>query len=221
MSKLQTLQQSVADHLSASPFFADANIAILTERIGNIEFSINSRVEAIGLCVIVVTPTANVTYGNAPGPYFDNIRIVCRVLESVVTNKTGITALAAAEEIVRLLHHFAPNDADHLTAVTPTIALGNDPDFLSYDCGFSASLTVTEAAETVDNVVITNSGGSITMTCATENAFIFYTTNGKPPVPHTGTRYLAPFATPASGTTIRAKAWLPGYLASKTETLSI
>jgi len=55
---------------------------------------------------------------------------------------------------------------------------------------------------------------TITLSCDTPGAVIFFTTNGKHPSPPVGTLYTAPFQI-TSAATLKARAWLPGYVASE------
>ena len=68
---------------------------------------------------------------------------------------------------------------------------------------------------------IAEDAGEVTLSCATPGAAIFYSTDGKRPTPRTGILYLAPFATPASGTKLSVKAWLAGYLPSEATRLNV
>ena len=150
MSILSQLQQQCADRLQADPLFA--HVPVLTERIADIESEIdralgplNEQGGKTGLVAVLLTPTANVNFENVFGPFFDDIKIVVRVIENVPINQdpdtgTNVPAADAAEKICALLHHFQPDNATGpVLAHKPTITLGNDPNHLSYDCLFKTS----------------------------------------------------------------------------------
>jgi hypothetical protein len=228
MSLLTSLQQQCADRLLADPFFA--NVPVLTERIRDIESEIvralgplNEQGGKTGLVAILLTPTANVNFENLFGPFFDDIRIVVRIIENVPINQdantgTNIPAADAAEKICGLLHHFQPDSANGpILAQKPGITLGNDPNHLSYDCRFKTSGGLTAVPPQAATPVIAKTSGVITLTCATAGAAVFYTLDGSNPMPRNGTFYTTPF-TLAGGQILNTRAFLAGYLTSATAT---
>jgi len=225
MSLLATLQQQCADRLQSDPLFA--HVPVLTERIADIESEIaralgplNEQGGKTGLVAILLTPTANVNFENVFGPFFDDIKIVVRLIENVPVNQdpntgTNVAAADAAEKVCSLLHHFQPDSANGpITAQKPSIALGNDPKHLSYDCHFKASGGLTTIPPQVATPAIRASSGAYTITCATVGAAIFHTLDGSNPMPRNGSLYTAPF-TPATGQTLNVRAFLAGYLTSQ------
>ncbi len=230
-SLLSQLQQECADRLQSDPLFA--NVPVLTERIKDIESEIeralgplNEQGGKTGLVAILLTPTANVNFENVFGPFFDEVKIVTRVVENVPVNQdpntgTNIAAAELAEKICALLHHFQPDSATGpVVAQKPTIALANDPNHLSYDCRFRTSGGLRSALPQLDAVGFVNAAGQFTRSrCDTQGAAIFYTLDGTNPSPRNGTFYTAPF-TPGAGLTLKARAWLAGYLASNTATVN-
>lgn len=229
-SILSQLQQQCADRIQSDPAFAD--VRVLTERIADIESEIeralgplNEQGGKTGLVAILLTPTANVNFENVFGPLFDEIKIVVRIVENVPVNQdpntgTNLPAAEAAERICGLLHHFQPDSANGpVVAQRPAISLGNDPNHLSYDCQFKTSGGLGTVLPQVALPVVTNTGGSISITCATAGAAIFYSLDGSNPSPRNGAFYNAPF-TPGAGKTIKARAWLAGYLASDTAVIT-
>lgn len=223
-SFLTQLQQECADRIVSDPLFANA--PVITEKIKDILGSIAVALGPItktggksGLCIVLITPVANVNFANLSGPYFDDVRIMARVLENVTVNKspsgTNIDALEAIEKVCFLLHQFYPaNASSPVIAQSPTITLGDDPKNLSYDGHFKVSGGLTQVLPQIATPVLTNNAGTISAVCATPGAAIFYTVDGKNPVPRVGTFYAAPFI-PGAGRTIKARAWLAGYLASE------
>ncbi len=225
---LTSLQQQCADRLLSDPLFA--NVAVLTERIRDIESEIaralgplNEQGGKNGLVAIILTPTASVNFENLFGPFFDDIKIVVRVIENVPINQdtntgTNIPAADAAEKICALLHHFQPDSANGpILAQKPGITLGNDPNHLSYDCRFKTSGGLTSVPPQAATPVITKNSGVVTLACATAGAAMFYTLDASNPMPRNGTLYTAPF-TPTPGQVLNVRAFLAGYLTSATAT---
>jgi hypothetical protein len=224
MSLLTSLQQQCADRLLADPFFA--NVPVLTERIRDIESEITAALGPLngqggktGLVAIILTPTASVNFENVFGPFFDDIKIVVRIVENVPVNQdpdtgTNISAADAAEKICALLHHFQPDSATGpVLAQRPGITLANDPNYLSYDCRFKTAGGLTSVPPQVATPVLAKNSGAVTLTCDTPGAAMFYTLDASNPMPRNGAFYTAPF-TPAPAQTLNVRAFLAGYLTS-------
>jgi hypothetical protein len=211
---LHDLQQHYADELQADPYFGD--IEVITERKGNIAKEIETEVAKIGLCVVMLTPIANIDVGVSGQTYFDDIKLFARVYENVLVNKTGKAALDVAENIVRVLNNReSPLSSSTLVAANPTISLGNDPDILSYDVLFkTAGGILDDLVEAAAPIITRNGAGQVVMSCATPGAAIFYTNvAGQTPSPRSGSLYVGPLSAPPN-TLFRARAWLAGFLAS-------
>lgn len=230
MSTLSSIQQQCANRIQSDPLFA--YVPVFTERIKDIQSEINQALGPLngqsgktGLVAIILTPTADVHHENVFGPFFDEIKIVVRIIENVPVNQdpntgTNVAAADAAEKICGLLHLFQPDSANGpVVARRPSIELGHDPNNLSYDCHFKTCGGLTAAPPQVATPIITANSGQITLTCATAGAAIFFTLDGSNPSPRNGTFYTAPF-TPGTGLTLKARAWLAGYLASETGTIT-
>jgi hypothetical protein len=233
MSLIETIQQEVADEIAADGFFL--NIPVLVETLGDAGSQmeralgpVNIQGGKIGAVVIVTTPTANVSWPEVGGPFFDEIPITVLVAVNPVTNNdpeagTGASALAICEEVCSRLHQFQPQAANGpLVAERPTITRapkgGDGEAIVHYLCRFRTLGGVQNALPQVNVVTPTVAGGLITLSCATPGAAVFYTTDGTQPNPRTGRLYLAPFA--SSNQTVCARAWLAGYLASAVLTLN-
>lgn len=218
-SILNAIQQSAADRLLSDPFFSD--IEVLTERVSEIEHRIDAALARLGVAVIVVTATAHTTMFDVPGPYLDKIMVVCRVIENVTLNSTGKTAAEIAERCAALLHLHTPAEsgAGTFKVDRQAITLAPSEGVLSYDVAiWTEAQFLLSAPPQVAAPVITNTAGSISITCTTGGAAIFYTTDGTNPMPRSGTLYSAPFIPGA--VTVRARAWLAGYLASDLTSLT-
>ena len=100
------------------------------------------------------------------------------------------------------------NQTESLTTIK-AIAKSADDDF--------PTVVTTYNLPVCERPVISVSGGTVTITCATEGATIHYTTNGDPAT-SSSTSYSEPFAK-GSATTIRAIATKAGYVNSSEATL--
>lgn len=230
MSVLVSIQQQCADALAGDPFFA--HIPILTEKLNDIASDMEKSLEAAtagggksGAFVLAATPTANVNWGNVGGPFFDDIKLLFMVMENVPVNQdpacgTLKAALDIAEEICAILHQFYPTGANGpIIAVTPTIELiTNESSNLTYGVHFRTMGGIRTAPPQAATPVIVNNAGTLTLTCATPGAAMFYTLDGSNAIPRNGTLYTAPF-TPGAGHLVKVRAWLAGYLGSETATL--
>jgi hypothetical protein len=124
----------------------------------------------------------------------------------------ALTEFAITQHGVQKEEFISGNDA--------VLALAN---IVSLTCRTAGGLYV--AGSTVATPVAAPSSGAVpqtvTLTCATPGAAIFYTTDGKQPSPlgASSTLYTAPIGI-ASAATLKARAWLAGYTASSTLTAS-
>lgn len=226
MSVLKSIQQQVADALVADPRFA--LVKVLTENIKDIdnEMEISLGPEPVvsggpyGIVALVLTPTADVSWANVPGPYFDKINVVVDIWENVITNRApGGTQLAcqdAIEAACNIIHQSYPTACNApIVSVSPSIRIVPDPDFLRYQARFitQAGMQATPPQIFAPTSIVNT--GVYTLACATTGAAMFYTVDGTNPGPRgaTSNLYTAPI-TVAPGNTILVKAWLAGYTAS-------
>jgi hypothetical protein len=134
-------------------------------------------------------------------------------------NRTGKPALEVAEYIAAVWDFRLVDGASEPLVVTD-ISLGNDPRFVTWDVIGRTMGGLKYTIPAIETVVAVNSPpGTITLTCARPGAAIFYTTDGTMPSPRNGTLYTAPFAL-GSGITLRARAFLAGYLSGAGATLT-
>ena len=111
MGILESIQQQIADQLSARPFFAD--IPVLVEHRADIQSEYERALGPVqvaggrnGVCVTILTPTADCAHPEIAGPFFDDIIIVALVQENVPANHdpvngTGKSALTVCENLSR------------------------------------------------------------------------------------------------------------------------
>ena len=228
MSLIETIQREVADQIAADGFFL--NIPVLVESLGDSASQIeralgpvNTQGGKVGAAVVVTTPTANVSWPEVGGPFFDEIPITVLVAVNPVTNNdpeagTGASALAICEEVCSMLHQFYPHSANGpIVAERPTITRapngGDDEAIIQYLCRFKTLGGIQNVLPQVTTPSVHSASDEYTLSCATPGAAIFYTTDGSNPNPRTSTLYTAPFA--SSGQSVATRAWLAGYLASE------
>lgn len=226
MSVIISIQQEIAAAIAAVPFFS--NIPVIAEVLGDLpnQYQIamdtaNASGGKVGAIVIVHTPLANVNFPDMRGPYFDQINVVIEVgfnAELAKISGTGIggTAMDICENVIVALCAFFPQAANGpLVPVSPTIVKqgttedGTDVHTVSFRAQGGISTTLPQLAAPV-----INGSGTYSISSTTPGAAVFYTLDGSNPSPRNGTLYTAPI-TPATGQTLKARAWLAGYLPSQ------
>jgi hypothetical protein len=215
---LTVLRDAIKAAMEADPYYFD--IPILNERIQDIDAKIDETVAMTGgVCIVLVVPKVGGALPNILGANFSDIGVTARIIESLNLNDTGKAALDIAVYTVSLLPQLIfdtlpmklkPSTTD------PAIALANDPRGLTYDANFNTEGgTRLEIPRLADVTINVTDLAAIALVHATPGAAIFYTTDLSYPAPRNPAAhlFLAPFSSP-SGSTIRARAWLPGYLPS-------
>jgi hypothetical protein len=142
LSLLLTMQQQATDRLLGDKFFED--IPVVNESRKDIESDIQMALSKIGLCVLVLTPEANVNnQQDVPYPYFDKIMLVCQVVEHPTINRssagTGKFAATVAEHVAILIHAFKPAIGNEFYLDNPSITLVPDENFLVYQVRFGCA----------------------------------------------------------------------------------
>lgn len=234
MGLLLQLRTQIQQRLQAVAYFAD--IPILTEEIGDLENEISRALGALtvtggklGVCAVVMTARADVRNPNVPGPYLEEIGIAVHVEESVLINQsaTGTQKPCSdiAEQVLAALHNWTPVGRGRPIQAAPAGALTVGAPLIgdrAYICSLRTAAGVSATAlSTVATPTASPDGGetpaTVTLACATAGAAIFYTTDGSDPSPIAGTLYTAPVAV-AAAATLKARAYLAGYLDSATKT---
>lgn len=213
---LSDIRNALGALTEADPYFSD--IPVVTERLKDFQGRIDVLVgRTAGICLILVTPVVGGVLANVPGANFAGIQVIGRILENTTINATGKEALDAAIYTHALWSQLKPDAlASALIPQEPPIVLGNDPKYLSYDIRFTTEGGTKIDIPTLAAVTIDASDlGAIELAHPTPGAPIFYTTNNTQASPRNpaSVLYLAPFSAP-SGTTVRARAWLAGYIPS-------
>lgn len=208
---LSDIRTALAAFTEADPYYSD--IPVITERLKNLQGRIDQLVgTAGGIALVLVTPLVGGVLANVRGANFKDIHVVGRVLENTTRNTTGKEALDVAIYTAALWSQAKPDAlSSALRPDEPTIALGNDPKFLSYDIHF---LTEGGTQIQIAQLDTPELAGSEIAAHPTAGAAIFYTTDGSAPIPRNPTASLYAGSPFAPGTAVRARAWLAGYLPS-------
>jgi hypothetical protein len=226
-SILRQQRQEIKDQLEAIPFFDVVNI--VTEDAKDIDAEISKALGTLtekggkmGVVVILLTARAKMDGRGEFGPVFSEIVHLLRVLEDPMVNRdvngTGKVSTEVAEQICAALNGFKPVTANGPLIAHDDLKPADDPNYPGHDVAFVTSGSLDIELPQIDTPEIEDTAGTISMSCGTDGAAIFYTTDGKKPAPRTGTLYLAPFE-PGPGVTVKARAWLAGFLASEIEVL--
>ena len=218
----KSLSDELRDALLAVPYFGDivttsgAPIVISADP-HDIVTEINQALNEIGLALLVNLPVAHVGKTNLPGPVFDNVTIVVSIFELPTINRalnggTNPTAYAAATQAAAILHLFCPEGVNDLVSVTDVIPIP-DENYIRWEIHLRTQVAIQMLRTTIATVIADLSppgDQTVTLTCATPGAAIFYTLDGTYPSPLGGTLSSGPIAI-AAGHLLRARAWLAGY----------
>jgi hypothetical protein len=216
-SILYSVQQEIASALLADPFFA--GVPVLVEVPRDLSFELQASAAAAGTWGVVLVPQAQVSAPNAPGPIFDPVEFAVRFRQNVPV-AAGPCALEAAETALALLHLYKPASVNEvLVAATEALRRVVEPNVVTYEVRVRTQVCAAYAVPQVGLPVVACAGvqspQTVSLSCATAGAAIFYTLDGSAPVPRgaTASLYSAPFTVSAAGM-LRVRAWLAGYLAS-------
>lgn len=212
--RVQTADET-ANYLLADPYFAD--IPILSRRKKQFDNTIDARINSITIGGTVQIGRMAGVNKNVFGIHFEKMMLAVAFSQNYIAKEDSEPDVEdVIERAASILHMWTPPNL--------SIALGLDsideiaPEF-SEDKGkkLFAAIFIAQGgtAYTLPQIalpVITNIAGTITITCATPGAAIFYTLDGKHPGPRQ-TFYTGPFV-PGAGLTLKTRAWLAGYLTS-------
>ena len=225
MSLLITLAQELSDTLAADPYFS--NIPMIVRKKHDLLNDVATRVQNLKIGGLIVLRSAGPKNPNVGGPYFESIKLQFGCIENILANKTGKTAWDVAEKAAGILHQFTSiSTGNPVLVVDPGITEippEDDADKgkrligLALECSGGLRYVMPQLAA----VVVTQTGPhQFTATCSTPGAAIFYTSDGKFPNPRNATLYTGP-TTLGGAATVKARAWLAGYLASDIASLSL
>lgn len=214
--------RQVLDHnaarLSAAAYFRDIAIVPFTKNTTEAELlkklgTLKGRSGKVGACILVMLPTSDVDTPNVPGPDFD-LKQSFLVLEHPEINAGTIgtkkSAGAIALEIVKLFHQSRTSPLVQ-TWNAGAAAIVPDTSFTTLDAWVVTlgALWRQDAPARCLAPVLTPAGTgpiTITATCATAGAAIWYTTDGSYPASDNpaATLYTAPVTVATSCTLIAA-----------------
>jgi hypothetical protein len=217
---LTQMRAALAGFMEADPYYA--SIPIITERKRDVESRIDEQVSKIGgIAIILITPTLGGPMPNIPGANFSKIVFLARHYELPARNSSGKEAIEVALHTAALWSQLKPDAFSQiLHPDDPSIVLGDDPKYLSWDV-----IYITEGGTKIDipqldaPAIDASDTSAVELISTQPGAAIFYTLDNSAPSPRnpTATVYTAPFDASTSGTKIRSRTWLAGYIPS-TET---
>ncbi len=209
---LESLEQVIADSISADVFFA--GVTVMVEPQKNIVSEVRLKTAKVGNLIVPYVSEATDDSSGIEGVFYDRVPFSITVFQNPTLVAQGPTARAFAERIAANIKG-NPGWPRNVFLRKPTLVHVPDDLLNVYDV---------LAQTAVDGVILPSlpaitgaaAGGAVTLACAQPGAAIFYRLDGVPPT--TGDAlYTAPFA--ASGVKVTAKAWLPGFLATPLFTL--
>jgi hypothetical protein len=219
---LETIQQDVLGTLQATPSLRDAKI--IADDAGDIEARVIRSLAPMsggesllsGLAIVVLQPEITDAEQNLPGPP-GNISIEIQVIENVPVNRspngTGLRSSSAALEVLASLQLIQLGTVLLYADRDPVQPLPVKTGHVSHAVRLlarSPGLTSVRCAQVVPSIA----EDAITLTTATPEAVIRYTTDGSyPAAPHSPI-YTDPFDAPPAGTVIRAAATAAGHTPS-------
>lgn len=217
---IETLQSDILGRLLSDSYFSDVYVASITR--GDLDSdemehlaTTNEKSGKSGVFVGVQMPTADGEKPNLPGPLL-GVAATVRVMESPAMNRavggTGKTAEQIAARVLQLLHHWSPNGARFLIAGTDALKpVDTDDGVVSYDARVETFDGLDDLVSVAPPTAVV-AAGTLTLSCPTSGAAIYYTSDGSFPGTDK-TLYSAPFAIGA-GDHIRAAAYKSGLAGS-------
>lgn len=213
--RVQTSDETV-NALLADPYFAD--IPILTRRKKQFDNTIDVLVNAITLAGTVAMGRMTGVVKNVFGIHFEKMMLAVAFSQNYLAKADSEPdAEDVVEKAAAMLHMWTPANLsiplvlDSIDEIAPEFS--EDAGKKLFAATFIAQGGTAYTLPQVATPLVVNNAGTITITCATAGAAIFYTLDGKHPGPRNATLYTGPF-TPGAGLTLKTRAWLAGYLTS-------
>lgn len=231
---LDQLEAEIVARLEADTWFAQSRqkedlsyvtIPVIAEEKGDLKYSVLSAIDSIGISVVVRATDALIDDRDSSGPVFNPIAVTIVIVENVMVNRgttdapssTGTlkTAKSTALRIAGLLHHWKPDSmpVPLMMSSQGVSLIVEENGVVQYNVRLACCGGLDVELDQVADPSVSEDAGSVTLSTATAGAAIFYTTDGRKPSPTAGTLYTAPFS-PGTGVTVKARAWLAGYLPS-------
>lgn len=222
---LYDIQAIVRDYLKTDEYFADIHTAV--DDAVDLDAEINKALtenyrtgETKGICIAIQTLSGGCENPNIPGIHIMPASLVFDVYENVAVNRAaggnGKKGLVVAETLMAVMSRFDNSEIPSSKCWHAANAIDR-VDLPEWGCVVHRCTMHTQGGTEDDTTVVATpaiaQAAGITITCATAGASIYYTTNGTRPLflgashgLNNGTLYSAPFATPAAGTVIKARA---------------
>lgn len=214
MSMKEQLEQEIADRILADPMFAAIEVHVDPEK--NIVAAVMQKIAKLGRLVAPVVNGYSVLKPDISGPYFDDLNIEVGVFHNAKIAKAGASPSAMAERVAALLHLWKPDSlSTPLKCAREAITAVPDANLNIWSVKVSASGGLTYVLPALGVVTLHRAGNEVTLSHTTPGAAIFFTTNGNHPTPRSGTHFdNGDGITITAPTTLKARAWLAGYLTS-------
>lgn len=214
-SALLQIETEIKQRLESIPFFAP--FTILVEPRKNIVAEIESSIGKLKTLIAPKVVGADDMHPNVNGVYFDSIRISVGVFQNPILRGDHADVFEICEEIHKALKWWTPDSlVNAINPAKPGIEPIADKKLNIMSCNFETKGGFIGALATTADPVITPDDNTdlITITCATPGAVIFYTFDGSKPTPQSNL-YLAPIPPQSEDISMKARAFMPGKLASK------
>jgi hypothetical protein len=210
----EDMRDAVKALMDADPYYID--IPIVTERLQDIDAKMDEMIQLTGgIALVLLVVTFEEVLENLPGANFKKIRFAARVIENLNLNATGKTAEQVALHTGALWSQLKP-DALSSPLKLESVELGNDHRGVNYDTfAFTEGGTKITIPRLAELTIDASNLAAVAFAHETPGAFIFYTLDGSKPAPRNPAAavYLNTFNS-APDVTVRARAWLPGYIPS-------
>lgn len=227
-TRMDDLQADVFGRLNSDPYFSD--VTVLTEKKQDIESEIERALGTMaakagksGACVIVLNPIAKIKFPDASEAIFEYeivVQVTTLPLVNDATGGTGKSASTIATHVVQCLYQFqSAGVCGLLEPVDPVIVPTDEENgvtclvhFRTLDDSKDLTLKVStpNASATSDTHPST-----VTLSCGTSGAAIYYTTDGSYPSAQNdkATLYTVPLSVTAAAT-VRFGAYKTGSIGS-------
>jgi hypothetical protein len=215
-SALLQIETEIAERLESIPFFEPyaTRGAILVEPRKNILAEINKKLGQLQTVIVPKIVGADDLHPNVNGAYFDAIRISVGVFQKDLLKGSDAGYIEIAEEIHKALKWWTPDSlVNAINPSKPGIEIIADTKLNIAACNFETKGGFVGTLPRVATPTGSQTDTHFSLACATAGAAIFYTTNGANPIPRTATLYTAPVV--ITGATVKARAFLAGYLRSE------
>src|SRR5438093_692836 len=216
---LQSLRDEVADFLATDTYFWEAPTVPVLGRVDKQQFnelqlSIYTKLKlAVTVQIGAAKPAPNGTA--VPGPFYDYVELEAHCFENRNLNDTTKTVERLSDIVAAVLQNYVPAAANG-----PLLFQGNDamptgdPGKVLRIVRFRAKGGLSYNPAVVATPVIDNALLTVTITCATSGAAIYYTTDESIPTNTNGTLYTTPFDAAGDGVIIKARAYRSAMRAS-------